>query len=85
MIEVEHTVPAVAYIVQDQNNPGLRLAVIRRLPQTMWHALNSSAKSMDLTYCGMRIRGRRVRKLANQAKHFSPQSLADALSGGLAT
>ena len=73
MIEVEHTVPAVAYIVQDDRS-GFAFSGDTASAPKLWEALNV-AKNMDLLIVECAFADERA-EIANQAKHFSPQSLA---------
>ena len=77
MIEVEHTVPAVAYIVQD-NNAGFAFSGDTASAPKLWTALNQ-ANNMDLLIVECAFADERA-EIANQAKHFSPQSLANDLA-----
>lgn len=77
MVEVEHTVPAVAYIVQDQQT-GFAFSGDTAHAPKLWKALNNN-NNVDLLIVECAFADERS-ELANQAKHFSPQSLADALT-----
>lgn len=77
MIEVEHTVPAVAYIVQDKN-AGFAFSGDTASAPKLWEALNM-ANNMDLLIVECAFADERA-EIANQAKHFSPQSLANDLA-----
>ena len=77
MIEVEHTVPAVAYIVQDEKS-GFAFSGDTASAPKLWEALNL-AKNMDLLIVECAFADERA-EIANQAKHFSPQSLASDLA-----
>ncbi len=76
MVEVEHTVPAVAYIVSDQNT-GFAFSGDTASAPKLWDALNKMT-NIDLLIVECAFADERA-ELANQAKHFSPQLLADAL------
>lgn len=77
MIEVEHTVAAVGYIVKNGNNSFAFSGDTASAPK-LWQALNQQ-NSVDLLIIECAFADERS-EIANQAKHFSPQSLADELS-----
>lgn len=76
MIEVEHTVPAVGYIVQNKDTSFAFSGDTASAPK-LWQALNQQA-NVDLLIVECAFADERS-EIANQAKHFSPQSLADEL------
>ena len=77
MIEVEHTVPAVGYIVQNDISSFAFSGDTASAPK-LWQALNQQSK-VDLLIVECAFADERS-EIANQAKHFSPQSLADELA-----
>ena len=77
MVEVEHTVPAVSYIVQDGAN-GFAFSGDTASAPKLWAALNE-ASNVDVLIVECAFADERS-ELANQAKHFSPKSLAKALA-----
>lgn len=77
MVEVEHTVPAVGYIVQNHVTSFAFSGDTASAPK-LWQALNSQ-KSVDLLIVECAFADERS-EIANQAKHFSPQSLAGELN-----
>ena len=76
MVEVEHTVPAVSYIVEDQQGSFAFSGDTASAPK-LWQALNQKDK-LDLLIVECAFADERA-ELANQAKHFSPNTLAAAL------
>lgn len=76
MVEVEHTVPAVSYIVEDQNTSFAFSGDTANAPK-LWEALNQK-NNLDLLIVECAFADDRA-ELANQAKHFSPNTLATAL------
>ncbi len=76
MIEVEHTVPAVGYIVQNTSSSFAFSGDTASAPK-LWRALNQQ-KNVDLLIVECAFADERS-EIANQAKHFSPQSLAQEL------
>ena len=76
MIEVEHTVPAVSYLVQDANSSFAFSGDTASAPK-LWQALNQQSK-VDLLIVECAFADERS-EIANQAKHFSPTSLAKEL------
>ena len=77
MIEVEHTVPAVGYIVQNGTSSFAFSGDTASAPK-LWSAINQRDK-IDLLIVECAFADERS-DIANQAKHFSPQSLAEELS-----
>jgi len=77
MIEVEHTVPAVGYIVQNGTSSFAFSGDTASAPK-LWQALNQQNK-VDLLIVECAFAQERS-EIANQAKHFSPQSLAAELA-----
>ena len=77
MIEVEHTVPAVSYLVKDANCSFAFSGDTASAPK-LWQALNQQSK-VDLLIVECAFADERS-EIANQAKHFSPTSLANELS-----
>lgn len=77
MVEVEHTVPAVGYIVQDDRSSFAFSGDTASAPN-LWKALNQR-DSVDLLIVECAFADERS-EIANQAKHFSPRSLAQELS-----
>ncbi len=77
MVEVEHTVPAVSYIVQDSSH-GFAFSGDTASAPKLWEALNSES-NVDVLIVECAFADERS-ELANQAKHFSPKSLAKALA-----
>ena len=76
MIEVLHTVPAVAYILQSQNKAFAFTGDTARAPK-LWNALNQ-LKHFDVLIVECSFAEHRE-DIAQMAMHFSPKSLADAL------
>lgn len=76
MIEVEHTVPAVSYLVQDAKSSFAFSGDTASAPK-LWQALNQQSK-VDLLIVECAFADERS-EIANQAKHFSPTSLAKEL------
>ncbi|MFK8026770.1 MAG: 3',5'-cyclic-nucleotide phosphodiesterase [Gammaproteobacteria bacterium] len=77
MIEVEHTVPAVGYFVQDENSSFAFSGDTASAPK-LWQTLNQQS-NVDLLIVECAFADERS-DIANQAKHFSPSSLANELS-----
>jgi len=77
MIEVEHTVPAVSYLVQDESSSFAFSGDTASAPK-LWQALNQQSK-VDLLIVECAFADERS-EIANQAKHFSPTSLANELN-----
>ncbi len=77
MIEVEHTVPAVSYLVQDTNSSFAFSGDTASAPK-LWQALNQQNK-VDLLIVECAFADERS-AIANQAKHFSPAVLAKELN-----
>ncbi|MFK7794637.1 MAG: 3',5'-cyclic-nucleotide phosphodiesterase [Gammaproteobacteria bacterium] len=77
MIEVEHTVPAVGYLVQDISSSFAFSGDTASAPK-LWQALNQQNK-VDLLIVECAFADERS-EIANQAKHFSPTSLAKELT-----
>ncbi len=77
MVEVEHTVPAVSYIVKD-NHHGFAFSGDTASAPKLWEALNKET-NVDVLIVECAFADERS-ELANQAKHFSPKSLANALT-----
>ncbi len=77
MIEVEHTVPAVGYIVQNSTSSFAFSGDTASAPK-LWKALNDKG-NVDLLIVECAFADERS-EIANQAKHFSPQSLANELT-----
>tara|TARA_R110002096_G_scaffold63393_1_gene155554 strand:+ start:56 stop:553 length:498 start_codon:yes stop_codon:yes gene_type:complete len=76
MIEVEHTVPAVSYVVQDAKSSFAFSGDTASAPK-LWQALNQQSE-VDLLIVECAFADERS-EIANQAKHFSPTSLAREL------
>jgi ribonuclease BN (tRNA processing enzyme) len=77
MVEVEHSVPAVAYLVQDTSSCFAFSGDTASAPK-LWNTLNSQEK-VDLLIVECAFADERS-EIANQAKHFSPQSLSKELT-----
>ena len=77
MIEVEHTVPAVGYIVQNSTSSFAFSGDTASAPK-LWEALNNKG-NVELLIVECAFADERS-ELANQAKHYSPKSLANELS-----
>ena len=77
MVEVEHTVPAVGYIVQNGSSSFAFSGDTASAPK-LWQALNQQ-NNVDLLIVECAFADERS-DIANQAKHFSPQSLANELT-----
>ena len=76
MVEVEHTVPAVSYVVENSLSRFAFSGDTACAPR-LWDMLNQQS-GIDLLIVECAFADERS-ALANQAKHFSPQSLAAAL------
>lgn len=76
MVEVQHTVPAVGYIVQNSTSSFAFSGDTASAPK-LWQALNQQS-NVDLLIVECAFADERS-EIANQAKHFSPQSLAQEL------
>lgn len=77
MVEVQHTVPAVGYIVSKDNHSFAFSGDTASAPK-LWRALNQQEK-VDLLIVECAFADERS-EIANQAKHFSPQTLAEELA-----
>ncbi len=77
MVEVEHTVPAVGYIVNNGTSSFAFSGDTASAPK-LWQALNQQ-NQVDLLIVECAFADERS-EIANQAKHFSPQSLAQELA-----
>ncbi len=77
MIEVEHTVPAVSYLVQDASSSFAFSGDTVSAPK-LWQALNRQNK-VGLLIVECAFADERF-EIANLAKHFSPTSLANELN-----
>lgn len=77
MVEVEHSVPAVAYLVQDASGCFAFSGDTASAPN-LWDTLNRQEK-VDLLIVECAFADERS-EIANQAKHFSPQSLSKELT-----
>ncbi|MDW3096364.1 MAG: 3',5'-cyclic-nucleotide phosphodiesterase [Gammaproteobacteria bacterium] len=79
MVEVEHTVPAVGYMVQDSSTgSSFAFSGDTASAPKLWNMLNQQNK-VDLLIVECAFADERS-EIANQAKHFSPQSLARELT-----
>jgi len=77
MAEVEHTVPAAGYLVQDAESSFAFSGDTSSCPK-LWDTINQSDK-IDMLIVECAFADERS-DIANQAKHFSPQSLSKELS-----
>ncbi|MEM8845012.1 MAG: 3',5'-cyclic-nucleotide phosphodiesterase [Pseudomonadota bacterium] len=77
MVEVLHTVPAVAYILQSGDKSFAFTGDTARAPK-LWNALNQ-IKQVDMLIVECSFAEHRD-EIAQMAMHFSPSSLAEALS-----
>ena len=77
MVEVEHTVPAVSYVVKNKRSSFAFSGDTASAPR-LWEMLNQES-NIDLLIVECAFADERS-EIANQAKHFSPQSLANELA-----
>lgn len=77
MVEVEHTVPAVSYVIENGLSSFAFSGDTASAPR-LWEMLNRQT-NIDLLIVECAFADERS-EIANQAKHFSPQSLAEELT-----
>lgn len=76
MVKVEHTVPAVGYLVQNSKT-GFAFSGDTAHAPKLWEAVNT-AENIEILIVECAFADDRA-EIANQAKHFSPKALALAL------
>lgn len=76
MIEVEHTVPAVGYLIEDDKT-GFAFSGDTAFAPKLWEAVNN-ADNIEMLIVECAFSDDRA-EIANQAKHFSPKTLSAAL------
>ena len=76
MIKVEHTVPAVGYLVKNDKT-GFAFSGDTANAPALWSAMNT-AEHIELLIVECAFSDERA-EIANQAKHFSPKTLSAAL------